>query len=386
MAELVHSVSEIGLLQPVVVRRRRSGEDRYELIMGERRWRATQEAGLDTIPAIVRETGDDVLLRDALLENLHRSRLNPLEEAAAYQQLLDDFGCTHEELAGRIGRAARRSATRCGCSALPGRAAPGRRRRAVRRARAGPARRRQRRHPGPARRPGRGRGHLGARPRGDRGGRRPRLRVRPPARRNKPTAPALADLAARLSDRLETRVKVDLGKSRARSPSSSPRCRTSSGSWTSWTPARTRSLKRDLSTKRSVGESVGRLVDARASRAGVRAERGQQLRLVARGQARVPAAVRPALLLPPQGGAGRLRQGPGHQPALLGALPAARHEPGVAGLRQPQRQRVLGPIHGSTACSRSQAWDACAQSGPGAGGLGAGSVDVREGGRSAPWR
>ena len=102
MAELVHSVKEIGLLQPIVVRS--VGGDRYELIMGERRWRATQEAGLETIPSIVRETGDDELLRDALLENLHRSQLNPLEEAAAYQQLLDDFGCTHEVLATRIGR------------------------------------------------------------------------------------------------------------------------------------------------------------------------------------------------------------------------------------------------------------------------------------------
>ena len=102
MAELVHSIREIGLLQPVVVRP--AGDGRYELIMGERRLRATQEAGLDTIPAIVRETADDELLRDALLENLHRSQLNPLEEAAAYQQLLDDFGCTHEVLAQRIGR------------------------------------------------------------------------------------------------------------------------------------------------------------------------------------------------------------------------------------------------------------------------------------------
>ncbi|WP_369069613.1 ParB/RepB/Spo0J family partition protein [Kineococcus terrestris] len=101
LAELVHSVREIGVLQPVVVRR--AGDD-YELIMGERRWRAATEAGLGAVPAIVRETADDDLLRDALLENLHRSQLNPLEEAAAYQQLLEDFGCTHEELAGRIGR------------------------------------------------------------------------------------------------------------------------------------------------------------------------------------------------------------------------------------------------------------------------------------------
>jgi ParB family chromosome partitioning protein len=109
LAELVHSVSEIGLLQPVVVRPTASAEvaagaPPYELVAGERRWRAVQLAGLDLIPAIVRETADDALLRDALLENLHRAQLNPLEEAAAYQQLLDDFGCTQEELATRIGR------------------------------------------------------------------------------------------------------------------------------------------------------------------------------------------------------------------------------------------------------------------------------------------
>ncbi len=101
MAELVHSVREIGLLQPVVVRR--VGED-YELVMGERRWRAVQEAGLDSIPVIVRDTDDSDMLRDALLENLHRSNLNPLEEASAYQQLLEDFDCTHDQLAHRIGR------------------------------------------------------------------------------------------------------------------------------------------------------------------------------------------------------------------------------------------------------------------------------------------
>jgi ParB family transcriptional regulator, chromosome partitioning protein len=108
MSELVHSVKEIGVLQPIVVRSVPSagagGDASYELIMGERRWRASKEAGLDNIPAIVRDTTDDDMLRDALLENLHRSELNPLEEAAAYQQLLDDFGCTHEVLATRIGR------------------------------------------------------------------------------------------------------------------------------------------------------------------------------------------------------------------------------------------------------------------------------------------
>ena len=103
LAELVGSIREIGVLQPIIVRPARDS-DGYELIMGERRWRASQEAGLTTIPAIIRETEDSDLLRDALLENLHRSDLNPLEEAAAYRQLLDDFGCTHEELATRISR------------------------------------------------------------------------------------------------------------------------------------------------------------------------------------------------------------------------------------------------------------------------------------------
>jgi ParB family chromosome partitioning protein len=105
LAELVHSIREIGVLQPVVVRpSQEDGEHTYELVMGERRWRASREAGMTSIPAIIRSTLDDDLLRDALLENLHRSALNPLEEAAAYQQLLDDFGCSHDELAGRLGR------------------------------------------------------------------------------------------------------------------------------------------------------------------------------------------------------------------------------------------------------------------------------------------
>jgi len=102
LAELVHSIREFGVLQPVVVRTNEDGK--YELIMGERRTRASREAGLTAIPAIVRDTADEHLLRDALLENLHRSELNPLEEASAYQQLLEDFGITQEELAARIGR------------------------------------------------------------------------------------------------------------------------------------------------------------------------------------------------------------------------------------------------------------------------------------------
>ena len=117
LAELVHSISSVGVLQPVVVRRAPAPTAHptelggspapavaYELVMGERRLRASIAAGLSTIPAIVKDTHDEDLLRDALLENLHRSELNPLEEAAAYQQLLADFGCTQEILAERIGR------------------------------------------------------------------------------------------------------------------------------------------------------------------------------------------------------------------------------------------------------------------------------------------
>jgi ParB family chromosome partitioning protein len=106
LAELVHSIREFGLMQPIVVRAIpvSDGGPRYQLIMGERRWRAAQAAGLATIPAIVRQTADDSMLRDALLENIHRVQLNPLEEAAAYQQLLDEFEVTHDELAARIGR------------------------------------------------------------------------------------------------------------------------------------------------------------------------------------------------------------------------------------------------------------------------------------------
>lgn len=109
LAELVHSIKEFGLMQPIVVRavagtENEPGGPRYQLVMGERRWRAAQQAGIATIPAIVRDTEDDHLLRDALLENIHRVQLNPLEEAAAYQQLLDEFDVTHDELATRIGR------------------------------------------------------------------------------------------------------------------------------------------------------------------------------------------------------------------------------------------------------------------------------------------
>ncbi|MEY3971808.1 MAG: hypothetical protein RLY84_201, partial [Actinomycetota bacterium] len=101
LAELIHSIKEFGVLQPIVVRPR---QDDFELIMGERRFRAAKEAGLTAIPAVIRDTTDENMLRDALLENLHRADLNPLEEASAYKQLLEDFGITQEQLADRLGR------------------------------------------------------------------------------------------------------------------------------------------------------------------------------------------------------------------------------------------------------------------------------------------
>ncbi len=106
LSELEHSIREFGVLQPIVVRPAAAADDgtQYELIMGERRWRASQRAGLETIPAIVKDTPDDAMLRDALLENLHRAQLNPLEEASAYQQLMEDFAITQDELSKRIGR------------------------------------------------------------------------------------------------------------------------------------------------------------------------------------------------------------------------------------------------------------------------------------------
>ena len=220
MAELVHSVREIGLLQPVVVRRTGEvdGQDRYELIMGERRWRATTEAGLDTIPAIVRETGDDAMLRDALLENLHRAQLNPLEEAAAYQQLLDDFGCTHEELSTRIGRSRPQISNTLRLLKL----SPPVQRRVAAGVLSGGHARALLGVADPA-----AQDRLAARviaegisvrgleeivAVGETGddGETVRFRTR------KPSAPGLADLNERLSDRLDTRVKVTLGKSKGR--------------------------------------------------------------------------------------------------------------------------------------------------------------------------
>lgn len=214
LAELVHSIREVGLLQPVVVRAVDSGG--FELIMGERRWRASQEAGLELIPAIVRQTDDGDMLRDALLENLHRSQLNPLEEAAAYGQLLDDFGCTHEELAQRIGRSRPQISNTLRLLKLS---------------------------PAVQRRVAAGvlsAGHARALLAVEDGDLQDRLAQRVVAegisvraleeivalgdhgkapragRRSKPVAPGLVDLADRLSDRFETRVKVDLGKAKGR--------------------------------------------------------------------------------------------------------------------------------------------------------------------------
>jgi ParB family transcriptional regulator, chromosome partitioning protein len=212
LTELAHSLREVGLLQPVVVRS--VGPQRYELVMGERRWRAAQQAGLDRIPAIVRSTGDEDLLRDALLENLHRSELNPLEEAAAYDQLLQDFGCTHEELASRIGRSRPQISNTLRLLRLPPLV---QRRLAAGVLSAGHARAllALEDHAAQERLAQRIVAEglsvraveeivaLGDAPAAD-----------PPPRKRlpRPVAPRLGDIAARLSDRFDTRVKVELGR------------------------------------------------------------------------------------------------------------------------------------------------------------------------------
>ncbi len=215
MAELVHSIKEIGLLQPVVVRR--TGESSYELVMGERRWRATRQAGLAKIPAIVRQTDDDDMLRDALLENLHRAQLNPLEEAAAYRQLLDDFGCTHDDLASRIGRSRPQISNTLRLlnlsPAVQRRVAAGVISAGHARALLGvPDHDAQERLAGRVVAEGisvRGLEELLA---VGQPGEEAAERVRTP----KPSAPGLQDLGDRLSDRLDTRVKVDLGRSKGK--------------------------------------------------------------------------------------------------------------------------------------------------------------------------
>ncbi|MEE1798558.1 ParB/RepB/Spo0J family partition protein [Streptomyces sp. JV176] len=218
LAELITSIKEVGLLQPVVVRQ--VGSERYELIMGERRWRACREAGLERIPAIVRATDDEKLLLDALLENLHRAQLNPLEEAAAYDQLLKDFNCTHDQLADRIGRSRPQVSNTLRLLRL---SPPVQRRVAAGVLSAGHARallsvddsEEQDRL-----------AHrivaeglsvraveeivtlMGSRPQTSPKSKGPRAGAR--------LSPALGDLASRLSDRFETRVKVDLGQKKGK--------------------------------------------------------------------------------------------------------------------------------------------------------------------------
>ncbi len=214
LTELAASITEVGLLQPIVVRPR--GEGGYELVMGERRWRAAQVAGLSVIPAIVRSTGDDGMLRDALLENLHRSDLNALEEAAAYDQLLQDFGCTHDELAARLGRSRPQISNTLRLLRLPAQV--------------------QRRVAAGVLSAGHARALLGLQDSAAQDRLAQRIiaeglsvrsveeiislgeasTVAPRARTNKPHAPGLEDLASRLSDRFDTRVKVDLGRRKGR--------------------------------------------------------------------------------------------------------------------------------------------------------------------------
>lgn len=215
LAELVHSIKEIGLLQPIVVRK--TGDDAYELIMGERRWRATQIAGLSAIPAIVRQTEDQDMLRDALLENLHRAQLNALEEAAAYQQLLDDFNCTQEELSTRIGRSRPQISNTLRLlklsPAVQRRVAAGVLSAGHARALLGVTEPEKQ-------------DHLAARvvaegisvraleelvALGDLGG-----EDSPRARGRRPSAPGLNDLNDRLSDRLDTRVRITMGKTKGK--------------------------------------------------------------------------------------------------------------------------------------------------------------------------
>ncbi len=211
--ELAASIREVGLLQPIVVRSL-GGED-YELIMGERRWRAAQLAGLEELPAIVRETADEAMLRDALLENLHREQLHALEEAAAYSQLLNDFGCTHEELAARIGRSRSQVTNTIRLLGLPPTV---QRRVAAGVLSAGHARAllsfssaaQQEQVAGRIVAEGlsvRAVEELAALAGPDKAPRRRTPRTPPPG---------LDDVAGRLSERLETRVKVEMGRSKGR--------------------------------------------------------------------------------------------------------------------------------------------------------------------------
>jgi len=216
--ELKISIEEVGFLQPIVVRE--LDQDKYELVMGERRWRAAQAIGRESIPAIIRDTRDDAMLRDALLENIHRANLNPLEEAAAYQQLLDEFGATHEELARRIGRSRPQISNTIRLLNLPPRV--------------------QTRVAAGVLSAGHARALLGIEDTEGQESLATRIvaeglsvrateelvalaisdgsasKAAAQKRRAKPHAPALSDLADRLSDRFDTRVKVDIGRSKGR--------------------------------------------------------------------------------------------------------------------------------------------------------------------------
>jgi ParB family chromosome partitioning protein len=217
LEELKTSIQEVGFLQPIVVRD--VGGDAYELVMGERRWRAAQAVGRESIPAIIRDTRDDAMLRDALLENIHRANLNPLEEAAAYQQLLDEFGATHEELARRIGRSRPQISNTIRLLNLP---AQVQRRLAAGVLTAGHARALLALEDGDAQEAlalrivaeglsVRATEELVALALSDGAGAKA-----PAKRRAKPHAPGLTDLAERLSDRFDTRVKVDIGRSKGK--------------------------------------------------------------------------------------------------------------------------------------------------------------------------
>jgi ParB family transcriptional regulator, chromosome partitioning protein len=217
LAELEHSIREFGLLQPIVVRE--AGAGSYELVMGERRWRAAQRAGLTRLPAIVRRTGDDAMLRDALLENIHRVQLKPLDEAAAYEQLLAEFGVTQTELADRLGRSRPVVTNTIRLLKLPVSV--------------------QRRVAAGVLSAGHARALLGV----EDAGKQEELAARivaegmsvrateeavvllrrdapssaaKPTRRKPMQAPGLQDLAERLSDKFDTRVKVELGQRKGR--------------------------------------------------------------------------------------------------------------------------------------------------------------------------
>ncbi|MFC7547146.1 ParB/RepB/Spo0J family partition protein [Plantactinospora sp. GCM10030261] len=218
LEELKASIQEVGFLQPIVVRQ--LGGERYELVMGERRWRAAQAVGRESIPAIVRDTRDDAMLRDALLENIHRANLNPLEEAAAYQQLLDEFGATHEELARRIGRSRPQISNTLRLLNLPPQV--------------------QSRVAAGVLSAGHARALLGLDDQAAQDTLAKRIvaeglsvrateelvqlalsdgsagKASPAKRRAKPHAPGLTELADRLSDRFDTRVKVDIGRNKGK--------------------------------------------------------------------------------------------------------------------------------------------------------------------------